>query len=72
MKAGIAMTVLFVSLLLISEADAQKHRGGGLGGSAGYCPTGTCNPRGGPRANNLGNCKAVHCAGAAKKAGKKK
>ena len=40
----------------VSDAQAQRAYRDGISGG-GYCPTGTCSKGGGPRANDLKNCR---------------
>jgi hypothetical protein len=53
-----------ISVGSISEADAQaQFRINNAHPHAGACPVGTCAAGGGPKANDVKNCKKEHCAG---------
>ena len=47
-----------------APADAQARRAQ-VSVTGGYCPPGTCSNRGSQRANDVKNCKASNCPGAA-------
>ena len=55
----ILLTIL-LTFVFVSTAEAQSRRFV-MSTKGGYCPTNTCSPSGGYRANNVKNCKANHC-----------
>jgi hypothetical protein len=62
----VAMMAVVVATLSVSAipalAQSGKFRSSNIGAvDTGYCPAGTCGPRGGPRAKNLAKCSAANC-----------
>ena len=51
---------IMIFALGVSDARTQRAYRDGISGG-GYCPTGTCSKGGGPRANDLKNCKKENC-----------
>ena len=62
MKA-VVLAIIGAGMMLalgVSDTQAQRAYRDGISGG-GYCPTGTCSKGGGPRANDLKNCKKENC-----------
>jgi hypothetical protein len=50
---------IIAALPLLFNTGEVRAQGRGLHGV--QCPVGTCSPRGGPRAREVGFCKPSHC-----------